>query len=743
MVPKKLQDISYQSDVTPQTKYLLDNKLEFSRKRHIAFFDIETFYDIDNDPQGNSVDNADSPITSICFYSNILNRYFVLAWHPDKDTGDDPFIIKELGKDKDLYLCKNEAVVLDTFCYLIKELNVDIITGWYSHGYDVPYIMKRLSILFGNADKLSPVGNTWLGNKGVYDGYYKIKIRGLDTIDLMQVVQSLNYNLQNNKLDTAAGQILGQKYKKLKTSSWRDWQQNFEGFIKYAIRDVEILYLIDKKLKVFEYLIQMQILSGITSLNDIMSVTRLIDAMFIKKFWNKLIFPDNKESKRQNFKGGLTIDPTMPGVHQGVAVLDYASLYPTTIMAYNISPQTFLFSKGQLGQEQFQKELQFLKDNNISFVDTGESEQLFGQRYIFLSHKEHLGCLPELSYELYMMRKQFKKIAKNGNTADQRLVAEKKQYAIKIILNSIYGAMGFPFFRLFVPECADAVTFFGRKALRFAMDKMSSCGLILYGDTDSVFIKLKVAEQVFKEQLNEFNKITLPEQLIRKYHPDIDIKYLQYDLQHEKNLSYLYLGDRKKRYYSIQQDGSKYIHGLNIIKKDTPAYISKLLDQLCERAVTGAFSVKDLEEVYNNIKTAELDEIAVHKSITKRFQKYNKTMPQHVSGALFANEHLGLKIKHSDVVYLFYINSFCEPQIKPSERRNVICLRKEDFPVIGTTDKFEIDYNELMEKQFIQPLREFNKIPQVQQAIEDWGKSFNDNYRMNNKGQFVFKKRKF
>jgi len=129
-----------------------------------------------------------------------------------------------------------------------------------------------------------------------------------------------------------------------------------------------------------------------------------------------------------------------------------------------------------------------------------------------------------------------------------------------------------------------------------------------------------------------------------------------------------------------------------------------------------------------------LDEIAVHKSITKRFEKYNKTIPQHVSGALFANEHLGLKIKHSDVVYLFYINSFCEPDIKPSERKNVICLRKEDFPLIATTDKFEIDYNELMEKQFIQPLREFNKIPQVQKAIDDWGKSFNDNYRMNNKG---------
>jgi len=89
---------------------------------------------------------------------------------------------------------------------------------------------------------------------------------------------------------------LGDKYKKIKVATWRDWQENFEGFIKYAIRDVEILYLIDKKLKIFEYLIQMQILSSITSLNDIMSVTKLIDSMVIKKFWNKLIFPNNKEA---------------------------------------------------------------------------------------------------------------------------------------------------------------------------------------------------------------------------------------------------------------------------------------------------------------------------------------------------------------------------------------------------------------------------------------------------------------
>jgi len=78
-----------------------------------------------------------------------------------------------------------------------------------------------------------------------------------------------------------------------------------------------------------------------------------------------------------------------------------------------------------------------------------------------------VGIIPELSLELYNMRKHYKKLIKTATTDDERLVADKKQYAIKIILNSIYGAMGFRYFRLYVPECADAVTFFGRNTLKF------------------------------------------------------------------------------------------------------------------------------------------------------------------------------------------------------------------------------------------------------------------------------------
>jgi DNA polymerase elongation subunit (family B) len=220
------------------------------------------------------------------------------------------------------------------------------------------------------------------------------------------------------------------------------------------------------------------------------------------------------------------------------------------------------------------------------------------------------------------------------------------------------------------------------------------------------------------------------------------MKYFQYNLEYEKNLSYIYFGDRKKRYYSIQENGEKYIHGMNIIRKDTPEYVKELLNDLCEQAVKDNFTIKNLEEVYEKIKTADYDQIGVHKHYSKRFEAYNKTMPQHVSGALFANEHLNLKIKHSDVVFLFYINSFCEPEIKPADRRGVICLRKEDFNIIKTTDKFEIDYNELMEKQFIQPLREFDKILQVQQVINEWCNKLTENYRIKRSGEYAFKKKK-
>ncbi|HON97009.1 MAG TPA: DNA polymerase domain-containing protein [Bacteroidales bacterium] len=118
-----------------------------------------------------------------------------------------------------------------------------------------------------------------------------------------------------------------------------------DGFLEYAIKDVELLKKIDDKLQCINFAIQLQILSAVPYLNDIISVTKLIDSLLFKTFWDKnIIFPNNKPKKRVNYKGAIVMNPAEPGVHNDVYILDYSSLYPTTIMAFNISPETYLFS---------------------------------------------------------------------------------------------------------------------------------------------------------------------------------------------------------------------------------------------------------------------------------------------------------------------------------------------------------------------------------------------------------------
>lgn len=719
---------------------MLDNKLQYSRKRHIAFVDIETYFDM-QDPQGNSPQITRAPITSITMYSNLLDKYVVFTWHPSIQVSDQQIAqIRQDGKNV-IYICQNESVMLRMFTDLIKDSHVDIITGWYSHGYDIPYIIKRCDIVLNDKNAISPLGNAWLGDKRAEEQYYHIRISGLDSVDLMQSVQKMNQNLQNNKLDTAAEVILGSQYKKLTVATWRDWLQNFEGFLAYAIRDVEILYLIDQKLKIFEYLTQMQILSGIVYLNDIMSVTKLIDTILIKNNWNKVVFPNMSKKERVSYKGAIVLDPVHPGVHKNVAVCDYASLYPTTAIAYNISPQTLLMSRQFLSDNEFEEGINSLTMSETKIVDTGFDEDLYGKQYIFLSQSQHVGVIPAMLKQMYELRKKFKRKAKNATTEDQRMVYDKKQYAVKIILNSTYGALGFPIFRIYTPQCADAITYWGRVALMHGMEYLKDYATVLYGDTDSLFLKTQNMKQL-RAAIKQFNSILLPE-LIRSYNPYLPDDFFFYELQLQRVLSYIYFSDAKKRYYSIQEGGDKYIHGLNIIKKDTPGFIKIVLDDLCEKAVKGEFTIDLLQQTFNALKTANYEEIAVHKSIRRKFSSYTKTMPQHVAGAMFANQILDLQLKNSDVVYLFYINNFCQPQRKSKDRNNVICLRKEDFQIIRTTDKFEIDYNQLMEKQIIQPMREFDYIPQVKISIDEWCTQFEENYRTKKDGTYSFRKIKF
>jgi DNA polymerase elongation subunit (family B) len=283
--------------------------------------------------------------------------------------------------------------------------------------------------------------------------------------------------------------------------------------------------------------------------------------------------------------------------------------------------------------------------------------------------------------------------------------------------------MGFSQFRLYKPEVADAITYFARQALKFAVLKFNEYGhKTLYGDTDSIFVKSmgKNAEQMEK-QLELYNE-SLKEDLVKKYNTGLQDEYMMMDLKFEYDMEKIYFGDSKKRYYGIVRDtGKKYIRGMNIIRKDTPEFMKGALNKIAEFAVREKLSVDHLIALRKKLESVNYKEIGISKSFTKKFNEYIKTMPQHVKASVWANEKLNTTIKNTDNPYLFYIKSNCEEDMKSRDRQTAICLNEEDLHLVDDRkDVFELDYDTFFKKQVLDQLKEFNKIDSVKNILEEY-----------------------
>jgi len=724
---KKYPDRIHQADVTPEFKFMLDRKFEWSSKRHIMYFDIETWFDPAN-PKANMPHKALMPVTSIVCYSNFHKKYWVISWHPEQTKDyDEPKMIEE--DNVNYMLCKDEKTVLLSFLELLSVMETDVITGWYSGGYDLPYIINRCKRLGLPYENISPLKDVYIKKRGEY---WRINIKGLDHVDMMDAVQDMGYNLPNWKLATAVKEIIGDEdLDKLTEVTWRDWLDNYKGFIKYAIRDVEILVEMDKKIQIFELYTTLQQISHTDTLGGTFHKSMVVDNYILKENHGKIIFPTRHTRAKQPYAGAIVFNPREPGVHEDVTVMDYTSLYPTSIMAFNISPETFIVSQKSCKKMGIKIEdvIQKLNDDGIGYIDTGTPTvngvpELFGERYLFYDQKYKLGLLPKVLRKLFLQRVEVNRALKAGEyVGDEAVAMDKRQAAYKLVLNSAYGAMGFNFFRLYRPECADAITYFARQALKFASLKFQNQDhYVLYGDTDSIFVKSNgSSEDEMKDKLIGFNKM-LRKELVEKYNPGIMDEYMHMDLKFEYDLEYIYFGDSKKRYYSIIRDtGKKYIRGMNIIRKDTPEFMKGALNKITELAVRGNLKMEHLKLLRKKIETVDYKLMGINKKFTKSFDQYKKTMPQHVKASFWANDKLNTDISHTDTPLLFYIKSNCEDDIKINQRQKAICLNEKDLKLIDErTDVFQLDYEIFFKKQVLDQLEEFDKISDVKTILGNY-----------------------
>jgi DNA polymerase elongation subunit (family B) len=433
------------------------------------------------------------------------------------------------------HLFAEEKAMLTDFIsfWSSADCDIDILTGWNVEGFDIPYMYRRLVRVLGDAfaKKLSPWNRvrerTFKGKFGKEVESYDII--GLTVLDYLNLYQKFTYVQQPSyKLDSIGEVELGEKkvdYKAEGYDSLADlYQRNHPLYIEYNIKDVGLVLRLDKKLGFISQACAIAYMAHV-NIDDALTSVLLWDVICYNYLQSQnLIVPMKRSNTKNEPIVGAYVKDVIPGRYEWVTSVDLTSLYPHIIMGYNISPETFV-KKVQIGGG-YLTGSQESTNAYVSHIISGEAEEeirchsLDGELAVAgngaLFRKDSKGFLPVLMERMFEDRKAAKKkmlaassrvqdALANGQTpdpADQDEVIKMNnlQMALKIALNSAYGALSNVAFRFYDIDLAEAITLTGQVSIRWAENAVNKYlqkitgregfDFVIASDTDSLYMTL-------------------------------------------------------------------------------------------------------------------------------------------------------------------------------------------------------------------------------------------------------------
>jgi DNA polymerase elongation subunit (family B) len=660
--------------------------------------------------------------------------------------------------------CQDEIDLCKKFLNDWQHNYPDVVTGWNTEGFDIPYLINRFTKLFGDkeARKLSP----WeVINERVYNfkgserkSYDIFGIAQLDYIELYKWYAPNGKSQDSYKLDNIASVELGEN--KLSYDEYDTLHQlyklNYQKFIEYNIKDVELILKLEEKLKLIQLALTMAYDTK-CNYSDVFAQTRMWDALIYNHLLDqKIIVPPKEVShKGEAFEGAYVKEPQV-GNHDWVASFDLNSLYPHLIQMYNISPETLIPVSEQT--EEMRKVIHdgVTVDKLLEMkVDTSKISDVIltpnGQYF----RKDVQGFLPKMMEEMYEDRKKFKKLMLKAEQEyeNETDVAKKKelenliarynnlQLAKKLSLNSAYGALGSQYFRFFDLRMALAVTMSGQLAIQWIESKLNTYmndilktkkDYVIASDTDSIYLNLgPLVRKVYKEETDPNKVITFMDRVCEdKIQPYINKSYQELaDYIHayaqkmqmkREALASKGIWTAKKRYILnvYNNEGVQYaepqmkVKGLEMIKSSTPYAIREKMKEMVKLVMNGTETdVQDfIAKFREDFKKLPVEDISFPRGVNNLAEYrdstgiYKKGTPIHVKGALIYNHYL----KQKNLT-----NSY--PLIQEGEKLKFTYL-KEPNPMKDTVISFPtrlpkefdlqkyIDYNIQFEKAFIEPV---------------------------------------
>ena len=478
---------------------------------------------------------AKYPINLLTFFDSIAQQYHTFGLKPY--TPKLPNVT--------YYHCTSESNLLKRFLDIWSNDYPDVITGWNSDGFDIPYIINRITSILGEdeARRLSPVGSIYfkadIGQKfGKTVGRWVI--HGLNCVDYLELYQTFSRDKRESyKLDFISKVELNEGKIEINATSLAalsisDWNK----YVDYNIQDVGLLIRLEEKLR---FLKTMRVIShkGFCNLEATMGkvavVSGAIAAQALKR--NQILCTFENEDMGE-YAGGF-VKEIEPCLKEGVITFDANSLYPNTMITLNISPETKIGKVISTDKEKNEVEIKLVngkihtltRENFLSFL---EKEKVSISKAKVLFSQKTKGIVPEYVDELYAERVRNKKamevveksLAHCKKGTDKYVENKRKmeqldilQYTLKILLNSIYGVFANKYGPLYDIDCAGSITNTGQAVIKEASNILDQYALekygikepiTHYGDTDSCHITLKPILDILNQPLLDDRGLIAP-----------------------------------------------------------------------------------------------------------------------------------------------------------------------------------------------------------------------------------------
>jgi len=668
---------------------------------------------------------------------------------------------------EEIYIkCRDEWTLCKKFMEVWTKKCPDIITGWNTKFFDIPYIINRFRKILGEDEtrKLSPwfyikERKTNINGRQLI-AYEMVGVSSLDYIELYKWYAPGGKSQESYRLDAIAQVELGEG--KISYDEYESLHQlyrlNYQKFIEYNIKDVALILRLEDKLKLLELAMT---LAYDTKCNyeDVFAQTRMWDSLTYSYLLQKdIIVPPRETQDKDSAFEGAYVKEVQVGKHDWVASFDLNSLYPHLMMQYNISPETLIeprnyteemrkvISAGVSVDKMLMKQVDTTELVNVTLTPNGQ---------FFRTDKQ--GFLPAMMEEMYEDRKKFKNLMLKAKQEYEDEKDDSKKYDIekriarfdnlqlakKVSLNSAYGALGSQYFRFYDLRNALGVTSAGQLSIRWIEAKINdwmnkiiggeSKDYVIASDTDSIYLRMgELVNKFIKDTSDKQKVIALMDKICEeKIQPYIDKSYTELaEYVHayaqkmqmkREGLSDKGIWTAKKRYILnvYNNEGVQYnepkmkVMGLEMIKSSTPSVIRGKMKESILLMVNGTEDdihkfIKDFREEFKKLPPEDISfprGMNGLRNYSDPVTLYKKGTPIHVKGAILYNHFL----KQHDLTKKYPLIQegekikFCYLKM-PNHFKDMVVSYPSRLPKEFGLDNY-IDYDVQFDKSFLEPIK--------------------------------------